>query len=136
MQVARCFLCGYQVAEFFDSDGTPTAVSLLVEPGYWECLSSPCETQSLSWVRESHSTARLPRAPACGQCPCPRGTLGAAINQTYLVALKPPNQTVQQVTAATVEFHGEHVAFLTAEGKLAALFLLDMVQSWNVLSGK
>jgi hypothetical protein len=30
-----------------------------------------------------------------------------------------------------VEIHGEHLAFLTAKGKLAALFLLDMVESWN-----
>jgi hypothetical protein len=57
------------------------------------------------------------------------------VDQTYLVALKPPNRPLQQVVAATVEVHGEHLAFLTAEGKLAALFLLDIVQSWNVLPG-
>jgi hypothetical protein len=59
------------------------------------------------------------------------------VDQTYLVALKPPNPPLQQVcvVAATAEVQGEHLAFLTADGKLAALFLLDMVQSWNVLSG-
>jgi hypothetical protein len=57
------------------------------------------------------------------------------VEQTYLVALKPPNQAVQHVIAATVEVHGEHLAFLNAEGKLAALFLMKIVQSWNVLPG-
>jgi hypothetical protein len=27
--------------------------------------------------------------------------------------------------------HGEHLAFLTAKGKLAALFLFEFVESWN-----
>jgi hypothetical protein len=56
------------------------------------------------------------------------------IERTYLVALKPPNPPLQQVVAASVEVHGEHLVFLTTEGKLAALFLLDIVRSWNVLS--
>jgi hypothetical protein len=30
-----------------------------------------------------------------------------------------------------VEFYGEHLAFLNAEGKLAALFLMEIVESWN-----
>jgi hypothetical protein len=56
-------------------------------------------------------------------------------DQIYLVALKPPNPPLQQVVASTVEVHGEHLAFLTTNGKLAALFLLDIVQSWNALPG-
>jgi hypothetical protein len=35
---------------------------------------------------------------------------------------------------ATVEVHGEHLAFLDAAGKLAALFLIETAKSWNVLS--
>jgi hypothetical protein len=57
------------------------------------------------------------------------------VEKTYLVALKSPNPPLQQVVAATVEVHGEHLAFLTTDGKLAALFLLDIVQSWNVIPG-
>jgi hypothetical protein len=57
------------------------------------------------------------------------------VDRTYLVALKLPDQPLRQVVAATVEVHGEQLAFVTAEGKLAALFLLDIVQSWNVLQG-
>jgi hypothetical protein len=55
------------------------------------------------------------------------------VDQTYLVALKPPSPAVQHVTAATIEVHGEYLAFLNAEAKLAALFLMKTVQSWNVL---
>ena len=55
------------------------------------------------------------------------------VEQTYLVALKPPSQSVQHVIAATVEVHGKHLVFLNAESKLAALFLMEIVRSWNVL---
>ena len=51
------------------------------------------------------------------------------LNKTFLVRLR--DNAIHQVRAATVEIHGEHLAFLTAKGKLAALFLLDMVESWN-----
>jgi hypothetical protein len=125
IQVGRCSLCGYHVAEPIDSDGSPTGVSLLVERGYWEYLTSTGGTQSLGRRSGTYSAAYFSRASA-----------GGVVNQTYLVMLKPPNKAVQQVIAATVEFHGEHLAFLTAEGELAALFLLDIVQSWNVLSGR
>lgn len=32
--------------------------------------------------------------------------------------------------AETVEVHGEHLAFLKADGSLAALFVLEIVESW------
>jgi hypothetical protein len=51
------------------------------------------------------------------------------LNKTFLVRLR--NNAIHQVRAVTVEIHGEHLAFLTAKGKLAALFLLDLVESWN-----
>jgi hypothetical protein len=54
------------------------------------------------------------------------------IDQTYLVALKLPTRTVQHVIAASLEIHGEHLGFFNAEGELAALFLLEIVQSWNM----
>jgi hypothetical protein len=57
------------------------------------------------------------------------------IDQTYLVALKLPSHAVQHVIAASLELHGEHLVFLDAEGRLAALFLMEIVRSWNVLPG-
>jgi hypothetical protein len=57
-------------------------------------------------------------------------------DQTYLVKLKPPGRGVQHVIAAIVEIHGDHLAFLDAKRKLAALFLLEIVESWNEMQGK
>jgi hypothetical protein len=54
------------------------------------------------------------------------------IDQTYLVALKLPSRAVQHVIAASLEIQREHLFFFNAEGELAALFLLEIVQSWNV----
>jgi hypothetical protein len=50
-------------------------------------------------------------------------------NRTFLVRLR--NGAIQHVRAATIEVHGGHLVFLTAKGKLAAVFLLDLVESWN-----
>jgi hypothetical protein len=53
-------------------------------------------------------------------------------NKTFLVRLR--SNVLREVSAATVEIHGKHLAFLTEKGKLAALFLLDLVESWNEIS--
>lgn len=37
------------------------------------------------------------------------------------------------VIAAKAEIHDEHLALLNAKGKLAALFLMEIVESWSVL---
>jgi hypothetical protein len=50
-------------------------------------------------------------------------------NRTFLVRLR--SDAIQQVRAATIEVHGQHLVFLTAKGKLAAVFSLDLVESWN-----
>jgi hypothetical protein len=55
--------------------------------------------------------------------------------QVYLVTLKAPGYAIQQVVAARYEVRGEHLAFINAEGRLAALFLMEMVLSWIVLPG-
>lgn len=41
---------------------------------------------------------------------------------------------MREVRAARIEVHGEHLVFLTAEGKLTALFLMDLVESWNEIA--
>jgi hypothetical protein len=52
-------------------------------------------------------------------------------DKTYLGRLKPPSLAVQHVTALRFEIHAGH---LDSEGRLAALFLMELLQSWNVLS--
>ena len=54
-------------------------------------------------------------------------------DKTYLVRFKPREIGLQTVIAARAEIHGEHIALLNSEGKLAALFLMEIVESWSVL---
>jgi hypothetical protein len=48
----------------------------------------------------------------------------------------PPSHAIQQVFAATAEVRGNHLVFVDAKGNLAALFLRERVESWNVLPTK
>ena len=52
-------------------------------------------------------------------------------DKTFLVRLKATGQMLHLVLAASAEFHGEHLVFLNAQGNLAALFLVEIVESWN-----
>jgi hypothetical protein len=54
-------------------------------------------------------------------------------DKTFLAQCKAPEAS-RIVVAATLEVHGEHLAFLNSEGELAALFLMEIVESWNVLN--
>ena len=42
-------------------------------------------------------------------------------------------QTVQHVIASTVQLHGDHLVFVNSKGQLTALFLKDLVRTWNML---
>jgi hypothetical protein len=53
------------------------------------------------------------------------------VDHSYRVSLK--TQTVHHVIASTVQLHGDHLVFLNSKGQLAALFLKDLVRSWNML---
>jgi hypothetical protein len=56
-------------------------------------------------------------------------------SKVYIVKFKSPAPgVVQTVSASTVEIHDEHLIFCDSEGKLAALFLLEIVESWSELS--
>jgi hypothetical protein len=35
------------------------------------------------------------------------------------------------VIAASAEIHGEHLVFLRSDGRLAALIVLEIVESWS-----
>jgi hypothetical protein len=49
----------------------------------------------------------------------------------YLIRFRRPDLTVQLVVAANAEIHGEHLLFLHSDGSLAALFLLEIVETWS-----
>jgi hypothetical protein len=53
-------------------------------------------------------------------------------DKLYIVKFKPAALAVaHNVIASTVEIHDEHLIFCNSKGELAALFLLEIVQSWN-----
>jgi hypothetical protein len=54
--------------------------------------------------------------------------------KAYIVKFKRPEISVRPVMAARAEIQGDHLVFVNSEGGLAALFLLEMVQSWNEIS--
>jgi hypothetical protein len=54
----------------------------------------------------------------------------------YLVRFKGADLPPELVIAETIEFHGEHLAFLRSDGSLAALFVLEVVESCLKLSPK
>jgi hypothetical protein len=53
------------------------------------------------------------------------------VDHNYRVRLK--TQTVRHVIASTVQLHGDHLVFVNSKGQLTALFLRDLVRSWNML---
>jgi hypothetical protein len=54
--------------------------------------------------------------------------------KTYIVRFKRPALGIQEVIASTAEIHDEHLVFCDSKGKLTALFLVEIVQSWNCIS--
>ena len=54
--------------------------------------------------------------------------------KTYLVRFKEPSFALQHVSAVKGKILGDHLLFLDSEGKLAALFLMDWVESWNEIT--
>jgi hypothetical protein len=54
-------------------------------------------------------------------------------NKAYLVRFKKADIPPELVVAETIEFQGEHLVFLRSDGSLAALFVLEIVESWSEL---
>jgi hypothetical protein len=52
--------------------------------------------------------------------------------KSYSVRCKTPENSTQSVVAASCEVHGEQLVFLDSKGELAAIFLLEIVESWSV----
>jgi hypothetical protein len=51
-------------------------------------------------------------------------------DKAYLIRFKHPVLGIESVIAARAEVHGEHIALVNSKGKVAALFLTDVVDSW------
>jgi hypothetical protein len=53
-------------------------------------------------------------------------------DKTYLIRFKDRDVAPLRVIAATVETHEDHLAFLRADGRLAALVLAKIVEEFEV----
>ena len=49
----------------------------------------------------------------------------------YLVRYKGADPPPELVIAEKVEFQGDHLVFLRSDGSLAALFVLENIESWS-----
>jgi hypothetical protein len=58
-------------------------------------------------------------------------TLLPMSDRAYLIRFKETTFPPDLVIAVNVEFHGEHLIFLRSDGSLAALFTLEIVDSWS-----
>jgi hypothetical protein len=54
-------------------------------------------------------------------------------DKAYLIRFKHPALGVQSSVAASTEIHGDHIPLLNSKGKLAALLLTEVVDSWSEL---
>jgi hypothetical protein len=52
--------------------------------------------------------------------------------KTYQVSCKTPETSTQSVIAASCDVDGDHLVLLNSRGGLAAIFLLEIVESWSV----
>jgi hypothetical protein len=52
-------------------------------------------------------------------------------NKAYLVRFKKADLPPELVIAETIEFQGEQLVFLRSDGTLAALMVLEIVESWS-----
>jgi hypothetical protein len=55
-------------------------------------------------------------------------------SKKFVIRFKPQGLEPQIVVADRVEFHGDHIVFLTKEGQLSAMFVMDVVESWSDVS--
>jgi hypothetical protein len=55
------------------------------------------------------------------------------LERNFLVRFKEPLTAPMLIRALRVETQGEHLVFLRADGRLAALFLLEIVKDWEDL---
>jgi hypothetical protein len=52
-------------------------------------------------------------------------------DKSYLIRFQRTDLPPIVVLAASVEFRGEHLVFLRSDGTLAALVVLEIVESWH-----
>jgi hypothetical protein len=62
--------------------------------------------------------------------------LKQATDKVFVMRLKPPCLGTSPVVAEQAEIQGEHLVLLNSQGKLAGLFLMEIVESWSELPNR
>jgi hypothetical protein len=52
-------------------------------------------------------------------------------DRRFLIRFKPPKLSTQPVIAERAEIQGDHLVLFNSKGELAALFLMEVVESWS-----
>jgi hypothetical protein len=52
-------------------------------------------------------------------------------DRCFLISFKPPELCTQPAIADRAEIQSDHLAFINSKGKLTALFLMEVVESWS-----
>jgi hypothetical protein len=52
-------------------------------------------------------------------------------DKTYMVRFKVPEIMMETVRAVRAEIQDDHLVFIDSQGRLAALFLMELVESWS-----
>lgn len=52
-------------------------------------------------------------------------------DRRFFIRFKSTQSDIQRVIAERAEVHGEHLVFINSEGEMAAMFLLEIVESWS-----
>ena len=60
-----------------------------------------------------------------------RGTIELMIEKTYIVRFRPPETTVQVLIAASAEVADDYLVMFKANGAMAAMFAMEVVESWS-----
>jgi hypothetical protein len=55
------------------------------------------------------------------------------MQKLFVVRFKPLGMGPQSFTASSAAIHGEHLVLLNPTGKLVALFLFEIVESWSAV---
>jgi hypothetical protein len=82
---------------------------------YWKCLLV---------VGSTNYKARYQNCPVCNG----KATMA---ERRFLVRFKIREMPTQPVIASTVQIQGDHLVFLDSDGKLVALLLMVLVESWS-----
>lgn len=106
----------------------PQATLIALVPGHHTVHK--CGTDAAMFARESSEIAEHRQPTTLQSASQVRTPLHSMADSAYLVRFKGSDPPPELVIAERIEVHGEHLVFLRSDGSLAALFVLEIIESW------